>query len=359
MSYVSDEPCDTIIKAKERQESEMNRTSTHEIPVVFISDERYAMPTGVAITSLRLNAAMPEGVCYEVFVVSLDMSEDSRKRLQSLSTDRFHVTIIDYALSERQRSVHSNNGSHVSTAAIVKFELANLLPQYDKLLYLDSDLLVLKGILGLWNTDITEHYAAAVIDGASKNKDFQEHVAGLGLDPKQYFNSGVLLLNAQKLREDGVCGKLLDYRIHGKNFYMDQDALNVIFSGKVKYLSPYYNVFNSWYRSEKAIQAMSVLHQVDFDLRPERVYFDAVILHFGDWRKPWNMNEGQLTGLFYSYYMLSPFEDRKDLRIHFALTWTYPIYKKKMRVYGQSFRYKLLKYTGLLWLRKKLRRIKH
>ena len=344
------------MKAKGRNNS-MNAMATTEIPVVFISDERYAMPTGVAITSLRLNVGRQEDCCYEVFVVTLGMSNESRKRLHSLSTDRLHVTLIDYEFNEHQRSVHSNNGSHVSTTAIVKFELANLFPQYDKLLYLDSDILVLKNILELWNTELTDCYVAAVVDGAG-GKNFQEHVKNLGLEPKQYFNSGVLLLNAQKIREDGICEKLLDYRIHGRNYYMDQDALNVVCSGKVKYLSPYYNVFNSWYKSEKAIRNMSALYHIAFDPCSERIFLDATILHFGDYRKPWNMDEGFLSGLFYSYYMLSPFKDRKDLRIHCALTWTYPICKKRMQARYRSFRSKLLKYTGLLWLKRKLGQMK-
>lgn len=329
--------------------------TTERIPIVFVSDDTYAMPTGVAITSLRMNVVKQDNTRYEIFVISLGISEENKKRIRSLETEDFQVSIIEYQFNEIQKSVSSNNGSHVSTTAIVKFDLANIFPQYDKILYLDSDILVLKSVLDLWHTNLEGYYVAAVKDGMSIKKEFQQHAESLGVGANQYFNTGVLLLNLKKIREDGLPEKLLDYRIHGKNYYMDQDAFNAMFRGKVCYVSPYYNLFNAWYRSEEWIRNMSQFYEVDFDLRQGRVFLDAVILHFGDYPKPWNIDKGQLSGLFYSYYNLSPFGDKKDLRIKSKLYLSFPIQYKRFKTKLRMTVYKILNKIGLIWLIKKIR----
>lgn len=333
----------------------MINKNSKEVVIVFISDEKYSMPTGVAITSLKTNGSNQDDEIYKVYVISLGISEKSKKRIESLSTDTFQVIFIDYELNEMQKKVRTNNNSHVSTTAIIKFELANIFSQYDKVLYLDSDIIVQKSILNFWNTELEGYYVAAVKDGMCIDDEFQRRVNSLGIESNQYFNSGVLLLNLKAIRGNNISSQLLEYRINGNNYYMDQDAFNVIFKGKVKYASPYYNVFYLWYESEERIRSIAKLYDVDFDLRQGKVFLDATILHFGDYPKPWNVDRGQLSGLFYSYYMLSPFNDRKDLKLKIASVWSLPIKKKVFinRVY--SMIYTVLKISGILWIIKKIK----
>ncbi len=61
-----------------------------------------------------------------------------------------------------------------------------------------------------------------------------------------YFNSGVMLLNLAAMRRDEITKKLFDYREHGINFFMDQDALNVVFRDEVKFLSWKDNFSSPW-----------------------------------------------------------------------------------------------------------------
>jgi hypothetical protein len=58
---------------------------------------------------------------------------------------------------------------------------------------------------------------------------------------REYFNSGVMLLNLDRMRRENIAADLVSYRTHGKNFFMDQDAFNVVFRDQVHLVSPSYN----------------------------------------------------------------------------------------------------------------------
>lgn len=107
--------------------------------------------------------------------------------------------------------------------------LPELLPDLDKVLYLDSDLIVLQSLAELWERDLSQHALAAVTNPMPAiHRRYPRDV--LGLAPEDYFNSGVLLLNLERLRKDGARERLLEYaRQHPANACPDQDALNVLF----------------------------------------------------------------------------------------------------------------------------------
>ena len=98
----------------------------------------------------------------------------------------------------------------VSTAALFKFDLPNLLPDsIEKVLYLDGDIIVQGDLSELYSTDISDVYAGVVKDyrGLTLKGDFNER---LKINHTAYFNSGVLLLNLSLLRNDNLPEKLLN-----------------------------------------------------------------------------------------------------------------------------------------------------
>lgn len=124
--------------------------------------------------------------------------------------------------------------------------LPELLPEADRVLYLDGDTLAVDDLAPLWATDLGEDYAAAVPNvwepwNAGRPAD-------LGLEgPEQYLNSGVLLLNLARLRADGMTERLTGYaqahrdRLPG----LDQDTLSAVFAGRWRHLHPRWNCMNS------------------------------------------------------------------------------------------------------------------
>ena len=195
---------------------------------------------------------------------------------------------------------------HVSPAALYKFDIANIFPDIDKMLYLDGDILVRKDLSELFETDISGCYAAVVKDYKPMTYDPpQTHKLGVP-QHTAYFNSGVMLMNLDNLRRDDIYRKLIDYRKNGVNFFMDQDALNVAFGEKVVYLPLKYNIMSSvmGHFSGKQIQKYYQLDTAD----KEKMYAEASIVHLCTKYKPWEYSNVPFADEWYTHYLNSPID---------------------------------------------------
>jgi len=100
--------------------------------------------------------------------------------------------------------------------------LADKLDIPDKILYLDTDIMILSRIDDLFSFDVSDTEFAAVIDYLGKT-----------WISSQYQNSGVMLMNIRKIRETGFLEKCRKYISKNKSPFLDQDALNRFVTAKV------------------------------------------------------------------------------------------------------------------------------
>ena len=273
------------------------------INLVFITDNGFALLTGVAIYSLKKNSNPDYN--YKINIICSNVDEDHIKRFEELKSDNFVINIMTVD-GARYEALKKEN-LHVSTTALFKFDLANLFPHDDKILYIDGDVLIQSDLVSLYNTDIENVYAGVTVDygGLKYPSDFQKR---LKIKHKYYFNSGMMLLNLSKIRKDGIPEKLVKYRIEGINFYMDQDALNVVFKEKVKYLSLNDNFVITCWRN----QDESILTDF-FGLPKQEKMIDylnsANIVHYASADKPSKYYDVPHASRWYSYYVESPYKD--------------------------------------------------
>lgn len=91
--------------------------------------------------------------------------------------------------------------------------LPQLLPQQDRVLYLDCDTLLVDDLMALWQTELEGYHLGAVANVLEPG--LQDWPRQLGLPPEQpYFNSGVLLLNLSSMRQHDLTPNLFDYGKH-------------------------------------------------------------------------------------------------------------------------------------------------
>jgi len=123
--------------------------------------------------------------------------------------------------------------------------LPRLLPDCDRILYLDADVLALDSLEPLWRTELEGHLVAAVTNVFPP--DWIGHARQLGIPSERYFNAGVLILGLERMRELDVTQELLDYGIgHADELVLkDQDALNVVLGPDRLDLHPRWNCMNS------------------------------------------------------------------------------------------------------------------
>ena len=274
------------------------------VPICYIADDGYVVPTATSIASL-INFKR-ENTRYSIKVITNNMTEANRRRIEGMSCPGAEIEVVRLEPEEELERLASGN-AHVTSTALYKFSLPNIFPECEKMLYLDGDILARKDLSQLLEVDLGDNYVAAV-------KDYRAIVSEpnpldyLPLASSCYFNSGVMLLNLKKIRSDGIREQLIDYRLHGVNHFMDQDTLNVVFSGKVKYLPLTYNVMYS------AVSHFSIGELVQYyemgDLSSIDELCDIAFLwHYCSPTKPWKFLDSWKAKEWYECFRLSPFRD--------------------------------------------------
>lgn len=273
------------------------------IQVAFIFDDAYSLCTGVAVFSLFQNRNPLRN--YHVYLIAHEVSPENQALFLALNEERFSVEIIDVS-NERKHSSFSRMrfAMHVSTTALIKFELPQLIKKQDKLLYLDGDVIVRDSLEALYDMNIEGKYAAVCKDlGAnSYPAPFQRR---LNTKHAYYFNSGVMLLNLKLMRQMDLSQKLIQYKLHGLNDFMDQDAFNIVFEENVVYFSFLYNMLCScWLKFP--VQTLSDYYSIDLP-DEESFYTSAKILHLCTPRKPWKYYNVAGSVEWFRYLIDSPF----------------------------------------------------
>lgn len=262
----------------------MNTTS-----VVLITDDNYVVPTAVTIKSILVNAENP----VEIYVLGVGISN---KNANCMKRAGAMVIRTDVKLPQ-----FDGRHPHVSAAALLKFDLPNIFADKDKILYLDTDMIILGDLGKLFNINLGSHYAAVVKDMAGTQAG---HATKLG--HKDYFNSGMMLLNLAKMRDDGIPKKLVGYKLNKDvGHFMDQDCLNAVFDENVIYVSPIYN----WMAPNQlnyAVQEVKDFYGIDF----EPTLNNAVVVHLTNRQKVWNYVNVWGHDLWMRYYKKSIFKNR-------------------------------------------------
>lgn len=134
---------------------------------------------------------------------------------------------------------------HYPSAVWYRLFLPELLPDVDKILYLDIDLLVVDSLADLWEVDLGDHDIAAITNVLEPH--YAHRPADLGVAADSYFNSGVVLMNLEHMRRGGVSKLLADCaRTRAEQLiWVDQDALNIVLGHNRLHLHPRWNCMNS------------------------------------------------------------------------------------------------------------------
>lgn len=264
------------------------------IPIVMISDDNFVMQTSVAITSIYLNKK-PETI-YEIIIVMAECSELSAEVLRKMQQRDCIITLLAASL-EQYRDIQQL--AHISIACLLKFDICELIPQYDKLLYLDGDIIVRQDLSNLYETELGDNYAAAVKELYCIKQD------------DGCVNAGIMLFNARKMRDDGMRDILVTKRRSlGNRSSMDQQTYNLVIKDSIYYLTICYNCVPGRLIGDGKlmykIEELNKLYGTTYK-KPKQIVEQAAILHFATGNKPWKYTFAPCAKEWYEYYLKSPF----------------------------------------------------
>ncbi len=269
------------------------------VDAVLITDTNYIDFTRVAINSAKQTKCPLSK--YNFYVMTLGVSDADAEALKAMADENVTVTV----LPQKEVDLFYIRDTHVSKTSLLKYYIADVLPNLDKVLYIDSDVLVLHDLNNIFKTDIEGKYLAAVKDPSWFFENM--HVVELGLEERgYYFNSGVMLMNLKKIRDDHLVKALEDYTNNNFRTYMDQDALNVVVGHDAVLLPFEANAINFFFEHID-LKTMNEFYGRNWQ-NFEQVFAPVTILHFASAKKPLGISIPKteffymLQRLWYKYY---------------------------------------------------------
>ncbi len=256
------------------------------IPIFFAIDNDYAPYLSVAIASLIENASMEYD--YKIHIIHQELSEENKRRLGGLARDGFEIIFTEMAdclrpITDRVEN-HLRKGQFTLTIYFRLF-LADMFPQYDKGIYLDSDIVVPGDISRLYDTQLPEDKAFAACPDLSVQHipilvNYFENA--VGVPSMEYINSGVLVMNFKFFREHDFSRRFLELldKWHFDSVAPDQDYLNAMCAGRIVYLDKSWDVMPN--KSGDTLKSPNLIHYNLFD-------------------KPWCVSGVQYEEYFWKY----------------------------------------------------------
>ena len=260
------------------------------IECVFATDDDYCQHLGVTLASLLQNNS---GNALLFHIVYHGVTPVNLERLRSLVAGRPDVEAVFYELNDaplRNFPIRI----HLSLAAYFRLFLPDVLPvTSSRVLYLDSDIVVRHDLSALWQTPLDGHLIGAARD------PFAASNARLALPPDNpEFNSGVLLIDLAGWRRERLLPRFVEYVEANEAIlrYLDQDVLNVILRGRIKWIDYAWN-----------FQARTRYKDVR-DVVPDRRRFEAIranpnIVHYTSHLKPWRYRDDVPFEREYLHYL--------------------------------------------------------
>lgn len=274
------------------------RAGTRPLVIVTAANDQFVLPLAVMVRSMMMSSKATQKLSLYVLDGGIK-AHHRRELLASWDLSRLEVQWLKPPM-KRLHGVPEIPWYGLS----IYFRLLapELLPRgLRQALYLDADTVVLDDIGRLWRKGLKGRPLGAVQDaGFMVTEDVAMPYDG-GEVPlsMKYFNSGVLLMDLARWRQEKFADRVLDYlRTYGDDAsYPDQDALNAVFAGNWRELPIRWNV-----NLHGCYDRFSTLSARDRDAFCEAITRPA-ILHFLGGPKPWEKGCCHHRAFLFNYYL--------------------------------------------------------
>lgn len=273
------------------------------IDIALGFDARYTPHAANVMASVVRHAP---GAKLRFIVLQTDVPATERSRIEAVAKGA-EVVWVD--VGEHDLPAHATRG-HLSRAMLFRLGLETLAPaDCSRVIYIDSDTIVLGDVRELWAADLGGHPLGAVTDCY---QDADKFGAAWSLPTGgRYFNSGVLLVDLAKVRAQKLFTRALDFVIEhdARLLFSDQDALNHVFWKNAAALEPTWNVQRYLTRDE-------ILNETAPDRRWGHT--SPRLVHYIGTEKPWMRNVWHpWAWLYWENLKRTPFA--KDVRKAFHM----------------------------------------
>lgn len=262
------------------------------IPIFFAVDDEYIPFLAVTLQSIVEHST--EENYYVIKILCTNISEENKEKINKYTKDNISIEFVDlnYYIEKIKNKLYTRD--YFSMTTYFRLFISNLYPQYNKAIYLDSDIVLLTDVVELYKEDIGDNLVGAVRDDIiQQNEVFQEYVEKVvGVSSyKNYFNAGMLIMNLDELRKNKFQEKFL-YLLENVKYSVvqDQDYLNRICKGRVKLLDA------SW----------NVMPNATKDVNEDNIK----LIHYNYQYKPWHYDNIAYANYFWNFAQKTEFYDK-------------------------------------------------
>ena len=252
------------------------------IPIFYAVDDGYMPFLAVSIHSLIENSS--KNYYYAIKVLYTNICEENKKRILKYEKENVKIEFVDlnYYIEEIKDKLFTRD--YYTKTTYFRLFIPNIYPQYNKVIYLDSDTVLLGDVAELYHQEMGSNLVAVVPDDIIQNEEiFQEYVekvVGVA-DYRKYFNAGVLVMNLDEMRKSKFQEKFL-YLLETVKFAVvqEQDYLNRLCKGRTKILESGWNrmpVQNNKTKVEK-------LNLIHYNLNYKPWHYDGILYEEYFWQ---------------------------------------------------------------------------
>jgi len=276
------------------------------VPILFTFDDKLVLPACVCISSLLENAHTD--TFYDIFVLHSDKYDFSESPLVKIPEYYPNCRMTFRKISSEFVGAYEVRG--IPETCYYRMLSPELIPEYDKLLYSDVDVIFQDDLSRYYDIDLGDNYFGAV-DNCSRLRpgvrDYIKRELGLNWEDG-YFYSGNLIINSAQIRKDGMTSR---FRELAKNNYnqQDMDVINIACNKRFLRLSPAYCLSIFLYdlivENRKGMEEEFSKEELDYALKKGIVHYNGA--------KPWNTWCHHFD-IWWEYYRKSPFFDEQFYR---------------------------------------------
>lgn len=252
------------------------------IPIFYACDNRFVKFTMVSIASI-LEHASPE-YRYDFHVLHTDITPQTMEAVYRMQRENVSICFDDVSDHLETISNKLPIRDYYTKTTYYRLFIAEMFPELDKAIYIDSDTVVCGDISELYRYELGSCYVGACHEQAMVQvEEYGAYVEKcLGIDRNRYFNAGVLLLNCEQFRRQKVLEQFARL-LHVYNFVVtqDEDYLNVICKDHVKFLPQGWNT--------------EIFGEIPI---PESEFR---VLHYIMVSKPWHFRDCRYSDIFWRY----------------------------------------------------------
>lgn len=302
--------------------AKLNKIDTDKktyVAVALACNDVYMPFTDTLVQSIVENTSKEN--YYDIVIMHTSISDTNQRICKSIAKNYDNVSIrflnvktnfADYA------DVHVDR--HLTVETYFRFMILDLFKAYDKVLYLDCDMIVNDDLAKLFKLDISDNYVAATRDldfiaacnEPGREEFYQENILKyLNINSNEdYFQAGVILFNVPEISKHFTSKDLFAVALSRNWFYHDQDVLNHLFNGKIYYLEPRWNILSMLENGSHRSRLFKNYLYARYNHQYEECRRSPAVIHYAGIPKPWKDLNSDFADYFWMYARNCPMYER-------------------------------------------------